>query len=289
MNATITQLPAGACDCHTHVVGAVTQYPMVADRHYTPAAAPHEALLDHMGHVGIQRVVIVQPSFYGTDNRCMLDSLARLQGAGRGIAVVERDTNAAILRLLHDAGIRGLRVNVESAGVRDVQALEEPLRYWANRIADLGWHIQIYASHHTTAALASVLSSLPVPVALDHFAMVPANVATDNAQLNKLLNLLTTGNVYLKLSAAYRISQVNPIASAVDLAKLFMQVNPERILWGSDWPHTNREIGKAALEVSQYRAIPSNALVQSIQMWLPRTDWQQQVLVDNPARLYGFA
>jgi predicted TIM-barrel fold metal-dependent hydrolase len=282
------KLPTGACDCHTHVVGDVVYYPMVADRHYTPAAAPHEALLAHMAHTGIQRTVIVQPSFYGTDNRCMLDSLARLQGAGRGIAVVERGTDAASLRLLHDAGIRGLRVNVESAGVRDVQALEEPLRYWADQIADLGWHVQIYASHHTTAALAPVLNSLPVPVVLDHFAMVPAGLNAHDAQLNKLLNLLVAGNVYLKLSAPYRIAQTDPVVSATELAKLFLKTNPERILWGSDWPHTNREIGKAAHEVSRYRDIPSNALVESIRMWLPSSDWQQQVLVNNPARLYGF-
>ena len=281
-------LPAGACDCHTHVVGDPARYPMVADRHYTPGPAPHEALLDHMQRTGIQRTVIVQPSFYGTDNRCMLESLERLQGAGRGIAVVDRDIKATSLRHLHDVGVRGLRINIESAGVRDSVALEEPLRYWADRIAELGWHLQIYASHHTTASMATALASLPVPVVLDHFAMVPAGVEANDPQLLQLCSLLKSGNVYLKLSAPYRIAASDPVVSATRLAHLFLGTNSQRILWGSDWPHTNREAGKSAHQVSRYRDISSETLVDSIQQWLPTQELQKQVLVDNPARLYGF-
>ncbi len=281
-------LPAGACDCHTHVVGEAEQYPMVEDRHYTPSLAHHEDLVAHMQRVSLQRTVIVQPSFYGTDNRCMLDSLARLGGAGRGIAVVDRAVDDAQLQSLHDAGVRGLRVNVESAGVRDVQAVEAPLRYWATRIADLGWHLQVYASHHTTAALAPALADLPVPIVLDHFAMVPANVSPDDAQLRQLLDLLEGENVYLKLSAPYRIAQVEPVASATDLAHRFLRANPQQVLWGSDWPHTNREVGIASHEVSRYRDFPSAWLVDSIRQWLPSHALRQQVLVDNPARVYGF-
>ena len=281
-------LPAGACDCHTHVVGEVDRYPMVSDRHYTPALASHEDLVAHMQRVGLQRTVIVQPSFYGTDNRCLLDSLARLQGAGRGIAVVDPGVDASQLMAMHEAGVRGLRVNVESAGVRDVRSVEAPLRYWATRIQDLGWHLQIYASHHTTAALAPTLASLPVPVVLDHFAMVPVGVDSDDAQFQQLINLLESGNVYVKLSAPYRIAQVEPVASAADLAQRFLRANPQRILWGSDWPHTNREAGKASHEVSRYRDFSSESLVDSICQWLPSHELRQQVLVDNPARIYGF-
>lgn len=281
-------LPAGSCDCHTHVVGDEARYPMMADRHYTPGPAPHEALLEHMQRTGVQRTVIVQPSFYGTDNRCMLESLARLQGAGRGIAVVDRDIEAASMWSMHLAGVRGLRINIESAGVRDALALEEPLRYWVGRIADFGWHLQIYASHQTTAAMATTLASLSVPIVLDHFAMVPAAVDANDPQLRQLLDLLESGNVYLKLSAPYRIAASDPVASATRLAHLFLSTHPQRMLWGSDWPHTNREAGKAAHEVSRYRSIPSETLVDSIQKWLPSPELQKQVLVDNPARLYEF-
>ncbi len=262
---------------------------MVADRHYTPAQATHDALTDHMQRTGVQRVVIVQPSFYGTDNRCMLDSLARLQGAGRGVAVVDRDVDARALQSLHESGVRGLRLNVESAGVRDVHALEVPLRYWAGRIKRLGWHLQVYASYATTAALAPVLDSLAVPVVLDHFAMVPVVLDPRDAELQRLLELLAGGNVYLKLSAPYRIAQDKPYTSAFELAQLYLRTNPERILWGSDWPHTNREAGKAAHEVSRYRDISAQSLLDSIHQWLPSAHWLRQVLVSNPSRLYGFS
>ncbi len=242
-----------------------------------------------MQRVGLGRTVIVQPSFYGTDNRCMLDSLARLGGTGRGVAVVDRAVDDAQLRSLHDAGVRGLRVNVESAGVRDVQAVEAPLRYWAARIADLGWHLQVYASHHAIAALAPALADLPVAIVLDHFAMVPADVSPDDAQLRLLLGLMEGENVYLKLSAPYRIAQVEPVASATDLAHRFLRANPRQILWGSDWPHTNREVGRASHEVSRYREFPSAWLIDSIHQWLPSCALRQQILVDNPARVYGFA
>jgi predicted TIM-barrel fold metal-dependent hydrolase len=238
--------------------------------------------------MGIQRTLIVQPSFYGTDNRCMLESLAHLEGKGRGIAVVDREVEAASLQSMHDAGVRGLRINIESAGMRDALALEEPLRYWAGRIADLGWHLQIYASHHTTASMATALGSLPVPVVLDHFAMVPAGVEANDPQLRQLLSLLESGNIYLKLSAPYRIAESDPVVCSTDLAHLFLRTNPQRMLWGSDWPHTNREAGKSAHQVSRYRDITNEILVNSIQQWLPSQELQKLVLVDNPAGLYGF-
>lgn len=288
MESPLTPLPAGACDCHTHVVGHPSAYPMVADRHYTPDLAPHEALLAHMQRTGVQRVVIVQPSFYGTDNRCMLDSLSRLQGAGRGIAVLDDDVEEGSLMRLHEAGVRGLRVNVESAGVRDTSAVEKPLRHWASRIADMGWHLQIYASHRTVAQLRPVLDSLPVPVVLDHFAMVPVGTSLQDPWLVQILALVASAHVYLKLSAPYRIAQDEKMAGAADLAYAFIQTCPERILWGSDWPHTNREPGKDALEVSRYREIPSASLVEGIERWLPTEDLKRQVLVTNPARLYDF-
>lgn len=288
MKPALEALPAGACDCHLHVVGDVDRYPMATDRHYTPGLASHEHLLAHMQRLGLQRAVIVQPSFYGADNRCLLDSLAAMQGAGRGIAVVGPLVSASQLTAMHEAGVRGLRINVESAGVRDIQSVEAPLIYWAKRIEEFGWHLQIYASHHTTSALAPVLASLRVPVVLDHFAMVPILVDSNETSLAQLLRLLEGGNVYVKLSAPYRIAQAEPVVSAVELARRFLRANPERILWGSDWPHTNREEGKASHEVSRYRDFSSESLLDSIERWLPAPELRQLVLVDNPARIYGF-
>jgi predicted TIM-barrel fold metal-dependent hydrolase len=281
-------LPQGACDCHTHVVESDSAtYPMVQDRHYTPEPAPHTALLDHMARNGLTRTIIVQPSFYGTDNRCMLNSLELLQGRGRGVAVVDADCSDASLADLHARGVRGLRVNVESAGHRDPRALQDGLLRWADRISGLGWHLQVYAAHTVTAELAPVLARLKVPVVLDHFAMVPAATTADDPAAQALLKLLRSGNAWIKLSAPYRIT-AGADATVAAWAANFLQTAPTRVLWGSDWPHTQRDTGKAAHEVSRYRAISADALLQSMLQWLPGDQLLDQVLVRNPAQLYGF-
>lgn len=288
MSTQMADLPAGACDCHTHVVGDTVRYPMVAQRHYTPALAPHEALLAHLERNGLQRGVIVQPSFYGSDNRCMLDSLERLQGAGRGVAVVDEGADDAALARLHAGGVRGLRVNVESAGVHDIRAVEEPLRRWAERLAPLGWHLQVYAVHTTVVQLAPLLGRLKVPVVLDHFALLPAAAGNGDSAVRRVLELVASGNVYVKLSAPYRIAAAQPVSAVAQLAHAFVEADPQRVLWGSDWPHTDREPGKAAHEVSRYRSIAPATLAESIGCWLPTESLRRQVLADNPARLYGF-
>lgn len=281
-------LPAGACDCHTHVIGDRSAWPMQADRPYTPGPAPHEALLAHLSRVGLQRVVIVQPSVYGSDNRCMLASLARLEGSGRGIAVVDDDADDAALDALHRAGVRGLRLNLESRGVRDVAAAAGPLERWAARIAKRGWHLQLFVSHDTVLALAPVLGRLAVPVVLDHFALLPEAAARDAGRLRPLLALLETGNVHVKLSAPYRLASADTTRLADELAGALLAAHPDRMLWGSDWPHTDREPGKAAHEVSRYRALGEGFARETIRRWLPTEDLRQRVLVDNPAALYGF-
>jgi predicted TIM-barrel fold metal-dependent hydrolase len=284
------QMPPNACDCHTHVIGPRSAYPMVEDRHYTPGPAAHDALLAHLARRGLQRVVIVQPSVYGTDNRCMLDSLDRLPGAARGIAVLDDDVDDAALERLHGRGVRGLRVNVESAGVRDARAVQSALARWAARIGSLGWHLQVYAALDTVVALADPLARLAVPVVLDHFAMLAVDTAAGDARAAALLELLRSGNAYIKLSAPYRLSPCGaPDAQHVTRwANAFVQAAPERVLWGSDWPHTFRETGKSAHEVSRYRTLPAGHLGESIVDWLPTPTLKQQVLVENPARLYAF-
>ena len=263
---------------------------MVAERHYTPGEASHEALLAHLARHDLERVVIVQPSVYGTDNRCMLDSLDRLEGRGRGVAVADDAVDAAGLQALHSRGVRALRVNVESAGLRDAATVEAALARWAGRIETLGWHLQLYAALDTIAALAEHLARLSVPVVLDHFAMVPAQLPLDDPRAAPLLALLRSGNAYVKLSAPYRLGAAGGTADAgaAVWAAAFLAAAPDRVLWGSDWPHTDRDPGKAAHEVSRYRTLPQGTLERCIAAWLPTPQLRQQVLADNPARLYGF-
>lgn len=288
--ATTPLLPDGACDCHTHVVGPRAGYPMVAERHYTPDTATCTELQSHLARNGLQRAVIVQPSFYGTDNRCLLDSLAQLGGAGRGVAVVGDDAAAGDLQLLHQRGIRALRINVESAGMRDALAVSRLLERWSERVAPLGWHLQIYASMDTLSGAAPALSRLPVPVVLDHFAMVPVATSRNDPRVRAILALLAGGNVYVKLSAPYRMQPdgAPDPAQVAAWARTFVQANSARILWGSDWPHTNRDAGKTAHEVSSYRDIRHGTLAADLARWLPTPALMQQVLVDNPHKLYGF-
>lgn len=281
-------LPAGACDCHVHVIGDPARHPMAAGRPYTPGLATPQDLRRHMAGLGLERAVIVQPSIYGTDNQCLLDGLRALDGAGRGVAVLEAAAPSPVLHDLHAQGIRGVRINLESTGRSDAQSIRDELASWARRLAPLGWHLQVYASLDALAAAAPSLASLPVPVVLDHFAMIPVDTAPQDRRVQAVLGLVAQGAAYVKLSAPYRI---DPLAAAPEavaaLAAAFIAGNPDRILWASDWPHTGREPGKAATEVSAYRQVGSGRLVQGIAAWLPQAV-RTRVLVDNPARLYGF-
>jgi predicted TIM-barrel fold metal-dependent hydrolase len=263
---------------------------MVAERRYTPGPASANDLQGHLQRSGLQRAVIIQPSFYGTDNRCMLQALRELQGAGRGVAVVATDTNDVDLHALHKQGIRGLRLNVESSGHGDIQAISAALHYWAERIGALGWHLQIYASLDALHALSPALQGLTVPAVLDHFAMVTDSTPLDDVRVQAVLSVVRSGHAYVKLSAPYRIqSSSTPDFDAVArLAAQYLQANPDRVLWGSDWPHTNREPGKTAHELNAYREVGPTALLEGIHAWLPTATLRTQVLVDNPAHLYGF-
>ena len=282
-------LPAGACDCHVHVIGGQVAYPMAADRHYTPGPAAHEALRRHMDGLGLSRAVIVQPSVYGADNRCMLDSLARMAGAGRGIAVVDENVTADELRALDRGWVRGLRLNLESAGLSSPRAIADGLRTWADRVAPMGWHLQVYAALDAIAAAAPVLQDLPVPVVLDHFAMIPAAVSLKDERVQTVLALVRSGAAYVKLSASYRVEPPQGSSDATSaLAKAFIAANPGRVVWASDWPHTNREPGKGRLEVSAYRGIEPARLRREIDTWFDTSELLVQALVDNPALLYGF-
>ncbi|MDQ7957500.1 MAG: amidohydrolase family protein [Pseudomonadota bacterium] len=276
------RLPAGACDCHVHVIGPQERYPMVDGRHYTPGPAGLEALRAHLAGLGLQRAVIVQPSVYGTDNQCLLDALERMEGCGRGVAVPSEDASPAALREMHARGVRGVRINLESAGGRDVEVAGRLLEHWSARVGDLGWHLQLYAAAQVTAALADRLSRLPAPVVLDHFALAEAGSQDGGGVLTQLLR---TGHVHVKLSAPYRLASPG---LAARWARIFLQAAPHAVLWGSDWPHTAREPGRDAHQVSAYRVVARETLAATLYEWLYTPGLRQQVLADNPQALYAF-
>lgn len=282
-------LPAGAWDCHVHVVGAQADYPMIADRQYTAGPATVDDLKEHLSRHGLGHAVIVQPSFYGTDGSCTNDALRQMEGRARGIAVLPADVSRQQLRELDALGVRGIRVNLESAAVRDTQAAVAALELWAQTIAEFGWHIQVYAAPEVVAPMAEQIDRLPVKLVLDHFAMIQASTSADDSCLQTILALLKAGNTYVKLSAPYRVSPA-PLENAdsiARLARLFFEANSERVLWGTDWPHTNREPGVHRLEVSHYRDIPASMLMQALRQWQDQPVVLEQILVSNPCRLYA--
>jgi len=277
---------AWGCDTHVHVIGDTTQYPMVLDRHYTPGPASTAELQKHLTGQALGRVVIVQPSVYGTNNQCLLDALSALGPNARGIAVLDENITASALQDMDARGIRGVRLNFESSANHEIHHLQAALNHWAPRIASLGWHIQVYAPFEMIAACALTIKALPTPVVLDHFALWPSAEPNTSAE-RALLQLLTEGHVYIKLSASYRL----PTLRAHDLQQIahrLLQAQPERLLWGSDWPHTNREPGVHHHLVSRYRAISSTQLLGERAQWLNTPRLQHQVLVTNPAKLYRF-
>ncbi len=262
---------------------------MLPRRHYTPGPAGHDDLLAHMARLSLERAVLVQPSVYGFDNRCMLDSLKHMGGCGRGIAVLPETVSENEMAQLANSGITGIRINLESSGGRDAGAMRDELARWADRVAGYGWHIQLYASFNVIDAALDSFKSLPVPIVLDHFAMIPAAGSPTEPGLQRLLRHLGGGgNLYVKLSAAYRIGARTEQDKVSGLAAALIDANPERVVWGSDWPHTSRDPGKAATQVSAYRSISRQDLAYELSAWLGTEALAHKVLVDNPGRLYRF-
>jgi predicted TIM-barrel fold metal-dependent hydrolase len=259
---------------------------MVAERRYTPSFATVESMQAHLQGQGLDRAVIIQPSVYGFDNRCTLDPLKAMMGKACAVLVLPETTTDADLQAFDALGARGIRLNIESTGDFSAADLAAQLQFWSVRLADIGWHIQVYAPMAWIAQSADVIATLPVPVVLDHFALW-ADADCSSSESRLLLSLLATGKLYIKLSASYRQS-IQHSAELVKLVHRLLFLRSDRLLWGSDWPHTNREAGKLSTEVSAFREILPTGMADELRAWLDGADWQRQVLVENPARLYRF-
>ncbi|MGH7094221.1 MAG: ROK family protein, partial [Stellaceae bacterium] len=231
-------VPRGACDCHVHVFGDPAQFPFAAVRGYTPPPASADELRKLHRALRISRVVIVQPSVYGTDNSCTLDGMRRLGARARGVAVIDAATSKTALDEMHRAGIRGVRVNLATAGESDPAQARRDLTEAVARVAPLGWHVQVYTELSVIAALQDELARLPVPVVIDHFGGATAAGGVAQPGFAALLTLVKAGHAYVKVSAAYRSSDKAPAYDDVaPLARALIAANSDRIVWGSDWPH----------------------------------------------------
>ncbi len=269
-------IPANACDTHAHVIGAADRFPMVANRSYTPPPAPEAAYLGMLDSLGMARGVLVQISVYGTDNRCMVESLRAHPDRLRGVAVVAPDIADAELEALHAAGVRGIRINVLFGGGVAIDEMER----LAARVAPLGWHVQLLIDARNLPDLGPRMMKLPVEVVFDHMGHMPVSSGVAHPGFQWMLRLMSEGKAWVKLSGAYRISQAGaPFHDTLDFAQALVAAAPERCVWGSDWPHVS-------VEGPMFN---TGALLDLLPLWVPEEAVRNRILVDNAARLYGFS
>lgn len=285
------KVPADACDCHFHIFGDQRQFPFWIGRTYTPPLATVSDSLAVHKALQIDRLVAVNSLVYGTDNSCMLDALRRFGQRARGIALIDDTTSDAELDTLSTAGVRGVRLNFVSFGSPDATAMRQRFLAAVKRIANRNWHVQIFTNLRGVEALAKDVTDAPIPVVFDHFAGAKASLGVGQPGFDTLLDLVRTGKAYVKLSAAYRISERSPdYPDVAPLAQALISANPERALWGTDWPHpdTSPVPGRSATDLAPFLQIDDGLLLNQLPIWAPDARLRQKILVENPAILYRF-
>jgi 2-pyrone-4,6-dicarboxylate lactonase len=271
------RMPAGAVDAHCHVFGPEARFPFAPERRYTPCDASREQLFALRDFLGFERNVIVQATCHGNDNRSMVDALAHSGGRARGVASVGRDITDAELRAMHAAGVRATRFNFVRRLVNFTP--REVLAEIARRTAPLGWHVVVYFEAQDLPELWDFFTSLPTIVVVDHMGRPDVGKPLDGPEFALFLKLLREhGNIWSKVSGPERLSKSGPPGydDVVPFARRLVETFPERVLWGTDWPHPNMtthmpDDGKLVDYVPRIATTPA---------------LQRRLLVDNPMRLY---
>jgi predicted TIM-barrel fold metal-dependent hydrolase len=269
-------VPPGACDSHMHVFGAADIYPHVQNPHYTLPYGRLEHYLALMQVLGIQRFIIVQPSFYGTDNACLLDALKNAGGQARGVVMIDPEVSDAELDRFHAAGVRAVRLDLFKRAREPLAAIQAYVQQTAARVARLGWHLQFYVPGYVVRELIPFLATLQVDFVIDHMGYMLEEDGLQPSDFAALLKLTRSGRCWLKLSGPYRIAKDKGYAAVEHIARQIVNAAPERAIWGSDWPHipnSERDTGE---------------LLNLLPLWAPDENTRQLILVDNPARLFDF-
>lgn len=269
-------VPPAAVDAHCHVFGPAATFPFAPERKYTPSDAPKEGLFALRDHLGFARNVIVQATCHGRDNRALVDALRAAEGRARGVAVAGSEASAEELRMLHDAGVRGVRFNFLKRLV-DFTSREE-LDAVARKVADLGWHVVVYFEMQDLEELAPFFRALPTAVVIDHMGRPDVEKGTSDPAFRRLLELLSEEErFFVKVSCPERLSRRGPpYADVVPFARALVERFPDRVLWGTDWPHPNMTTH-----------VPDDGeLVDMIPQIAPSADLQARLLVANPTHLY---
>ncbi|ALX95174.1 2-pyrone-4,6-dicarboxylate hydrolase [Serratia fonticola] len=272
-------LPLGACDAHCHVFGPGDRFPYGASRKYTPQDAPFEQLLALHDWLGISRAVIVQASCHGTDNSAMLDAIARSQGRYLGVAMVNGNESDAELERLHAGGVRGVRFNF----VQHLGGAPDLPRFFSilQRVKALGWHVVLHLDAQDLLTYAGVIDKIELPFIIDHMGRAKTALGLEQQPFKQLLQLLRDNPLaWVKVSGSERISAgIRPFNDAIPFAQALIETAPERVLWGTDWPHPNIS-----------NDMPNDGeLVNLMLDFCPDERMRHQLLVANPTHLYGFA
>jgi len=275
-------LPFGACDAHAHVFGGHDRYPLAPQRSYTPHVLTPAHFITHLDAFGLTRGILVTPSVYGTDNSALVDALAAYPQRLRGVAVIDETVSDAELDRLSAAGVRGARFYIQPPG--------KPLQYWsaagfdafqalAPQLKARGWHAQVWIAAADLPAYAPALLAPGIELVFDHMASLRPAPYTDDAALRCMMRMLADNQAWLKLSGGERLSATGaPFADLDSLVATFCRINPNKLLWGSDWPHVNF-----------YDAAPDDTLLlDNVERWFGDQRLMRTVMCDNPARLYGF-
>ena len=284
-------VPAGACDCHTHIHPDPAKFPFFAGRVYTPELASPEEMTALHKALKMERVVIVTPSIYGPDNSATLFGMAARGATARGVAVIDDKTSEADLDAMGKVGIRGIRLNLATGGVNDPNVGRPRFSAAVERMKARGWHVQLFTSLAMITAIKDLVAASPVPVVFDHFGGAQAELGVGQPGFADLVELVKSGKAHVKISGAYRASKKGPdYADATPLAQALIAANPDRIVWGTDWPHPDSVTppGKQISDETPLFQIDDGRLLNQLAVWAPDAAVRKKILVDNPAKLYGF-
>jgi predicted TIM-barrel fold metal-dependent hydrolase len=284
------EVPPNACDCHTHIFGDKQKFPLWAGRAYTPETAlPDEMSALHRA-LHMQRVVIVNPSIYGTDNSATLFGIKARGANARGVAVIDGKTSDGDLDAMHRGGIRAIRINLTNAGQTDPEIGRQRFQAAVKRVAHRDWHIEMYTTLAVISGIKDLVQTSPVAVVFDHFGGAQAAKGLEQPGFADLVALIKSGKAYVKVSGAYRASTEPDYADVKPLAQALIAANADRIIWGSDWPHPHPEAqaGHPLTEVTPLYQIDDGRILNLLPTWAPDAAVRKKILVDNPARLYGF-
>ena len=267
--------PSGAWDTHVHIFGPPERYAHVEKPHYTLPDGTLAQYRSLMPRLGIQRFVIVQPSYYGTDNSCLLDTLVEVGDRARGVVMIEPDMTDAELAGFHRRGVRAVRLDLFKRAHEPLAGIKSYITQMAARVGPLGWHLQFYAPGRVVRDLIHFFGTLQIDFVIDHMGYMLEEDGLRSEDFSALLDLLQGGHCYLKLSGAYRIAKLRGYEYVEPVARAIVERAPDKAVWGSDWPHIS------------YSDRDTGELLSLLERWAPSQSARRQILVENPNRLFG--